>query len=81
MHMFKSPCFSHCIDLIMGDIGKVYFVKEVVKEDKVITLSCFATNFIYVQSSSIVSWGSRVCLFMMSCMLMDLARNVRCILL
>ena len=43
--LFWTPCVAHCIDLMLEDIGKIPFVKDIVDSSKSIT------KFIYNHSS------------------------------
>jgi hypothetical protein len=71
-----TPCTTHCIDLMLEDIEKIFFIKEVINQARNIpkfiynhafilglvrictrnrelrrpTITCFATNFITLQS-------------------------------
>eukprot|EP00253_Pinus_taeda_P010485 PITA_10485 len=44
-NLFWTPCAAHCIDLILEDIGKIPFVKDIVDSSKSIT------KFIYNHTS------------------------------
>lgn len=46
--LFWTPCAAHCIDLMLEDIGKISFVKDIVESSKSITK--FIYNHIYVLS-------------------------------
>ena len=35
--LFWTPCAAHCIDLMLEDMGKIAFIKEVVDQAKSIT--------------------------------------------
>ena len=35
--LFWSPCAAHCIDLMLEDVGKIPFIKEVVDQARSIT--------------------------------------------
>jgi hypothetical protein len=43
--LFWTPCAAHCIDLMLEDIGKISFVKDIVDSSKSIT------KFIYNHAS------------------------------
>jgi hypothetical protein len=43
--LFWTPCAAHCIDLMLEDIGKIPFVKDIVDSSKSIT------KFIYNHTS------------------------------
>ena len=36
-HLFLSPCATHCIDLMLGDIGNMKQIKETLDQAKMIT--------------------------------------------
>ena len=43
--IFLTPCAAHCLDLMLEDIGKIDFVKDIVESSKNIT------KFIYNHES------------------------------
>ena len=42
-HLFWSPCATHCIDLMLEDIGNMKQIKETLDQAKMIT-SCIYTS-------------------------------------
>ena len=40
-NLFWTPCAAHCIDMMLEDIGKILFVRDIVESSK------YITKFIY----------------------------------
>jgi hypothetical protein len=46
--IFWTPCVAHCIDLMLEDVGKISFVKEVI--DRARSITKFIYNHAFVLS-------------------------------
>ena len=46
--LFWTPCATHCIDLILEDVRKIHFIKDVINSARSITK--FIYNYAYVLS-------------------------------